>query len=190
MGMIRIWNPMPRTGMGRRAGANYTQRGGEFRMAKHRRHHYGHRRRSNPFGIDRQVMGQVAYGVAGAVLVPTLNNKFLPSMSTGATGYLAKLALSFGLKFGGDMISKNAGDGLFVGGLIATGMAIVKDTLGAQLGLSAYWPSAFPIPTVSNPWGMTAGNPYAAFNPVISAAGNTAGVSGMSRSRGRSGRAY
>jgi hypothetical protein len=159
-------------------------------MARHhKRHHYG--RRKNPFGIDRQVMTSVAYGVAGAVAVPTLNAKLLPSMNSGVSGYLAKAALSFGLKFAGDMISKNAGDGLFVGGLIATGMAIVKDTLGAQLGLSAYWPSAFPIPTISNPWGMTAGNPYAQFNPapIASAAGNTGGVSGLSR-RGRSGRAY
>ncbi len=189
MGMIRIWNPMRRTGTTGQPREIYTRRGGELRMARHHKHHHGHRRHSNPFGIDRQVMTAVAYGVAGAVLVPTLNAKLLPSMNAGATGYLAKAALSFALKFAGDMLSKNAGDGLFVGGLIATGMAIVKDTLGAQLGLSAYWPSAFPIPTVSNPWGMTAGNPYAAFNPapIASAAGTS--MRGLTRA-GRGGRAY
>lgn len=130
---------------------------------KYRVHHH-HRRRKNPFGVDTATIGIAAWGVAGGIGALALPAAFMPSQNTGAIGYLLNAGSAVALKFVGDMaLGKNAGDGMLVGGLITTGMRIVRDQVGSKIpGLSAYWPSYFPVPTNSNPYGQTLNSPYPA----------------------------
>jgi hypothetical protein len=154
-----------------------------FMARKH--HHHKHHHRRNPLGIGRDEIATVGWGVAGAVGVSLINSKFLPNQSTGPIGYAVKAGLAIGGGYLGRTISKNAGQGILLGGLIAVGIQMVKDYLGASLGMGAYWNSPFALPTMSNAQGVVATNPYATLMPPAPAP-----VTRMSGTRivGRTGR--
>lgn len=133
----------------------------------HLRHH--HHRGHNPFGVDQDVLSKVGWGVVGGVATRAIGATVLSAYNTGFTGYIANAATAIALKFVGGMFSKQAGDGLLIGGLIATGVRIVQEQLGSKIpGLSGYVNSYFAVPTVSDPYGRVAGSPYP--QPVLAPA--------------------
>lgn len=147
-------------------------------MAHRHHHHKHHYRRRNPFGVDRSSITLAAWGVAGGIGAQALPAIVLPAQNTGFMGYGLNLISAIALKMAGDAtMGKNAGDGMLMGGLIATGLRIVKDNFGASIpGLGAYWQSYLPnFPAASNPYGQMA-------NPMPPAALPAAGK-GMSGSR-------
>lgn len=148
---------------------------------KYRKHSY---RRRNPLGLDRDSLSIAAWGVAGGVGAQALPAMFMSSSNTGFMGYGLNLLSAVALKFLGDAaLGKKAGDGMLTGGLIATGLRIVKDYAGSSIpGLGAYWNSYLPnFPAASNPYGQMQ-TPMASL-PVAAASGGK----GMSGSRfGRS----
>jgi hypothetical protein len=151
-------------------------------MAHRKHHHRYHRRRSNPFGVDKNSVMLAAWGVAGGVGAQALPAIILPAQNTGFMGYGLNIISAIALKMLGDgMLGKNAGDGMLTGGLIATGLRIVKDQFGASIpGLGAYWQSYLPnFPAASNPYGQMT-NPSPA---VVAAAAAGSGGKGMSGSR-------
>lgn len=146
-------------------------------MAHHGHHHHHHRRR-NPLGIDRATIKLALWGTAGGVGAQVLPAVLLPSQNSSWIGYAMNVASALVLKMAGDAtIGKDAGDGLLVGGLVGTGIRIVKDFAGSSIpGLSAYWPSYFPLPTVSNPYGQVLQSPYPAPALPAAAAGRSASM--------------
>lgn len=163
MARIEILNPLSRSGGSGSSsshgdgGLHYTQRGG-ISMAKHHKHHYRKHKR-NPFGIGKDELTLAATGVAGGVGALALPAIVLPSQNTGAIGYVLNAVTAVALKFVGDMVSKNVGTGLLVGGLVGTGLRIVKDNI-PSIPMGAYWPSYFAVPTVSNSIGQVLQSPY------------------------------
>lgn len=154
-------------------------------MARHhKRHHY---RRRNPLGIDKNSVMIAAWGVAGGVGAQALPAIIMPSSNTGFMGYGLNIISAVALKLLGDAaLGKNAGDGMLTGGLIATGLRIVKDYAGSSIpGLGAYWQSYLPnFPAASNPYGQM-GNPQP---PMVAAAASGKGMSGSRFGRSRFGR--
>jgi len=144
------------------------------------RHHRRHRRR-NPFGLGSDALKTAGFGVVGGVGALALPAVLLPSQNSGVIGYALNIASAVALKFAGDMVSKQAGDGALVGGLVATGIRIVKDQL-PSIPMGAYWESYFAVPTVSNPIGQTLSSPYPM--PALPAAAGGKALSG-GRFRGR-----
>jgi hypothetical protein len=150
---------------------------------RHHRHHY---RRRNPLGIDRASITLAAWGVAGGIGSQVLPAVVLPAQNTGFMGYALKIASAVALKIAGDAtMGKNAGDGMLMGGLIATGIQIVKDNFGSQIpGLGAYWQSYLPnFPAASNPYGQMATPQFAA--PPAPAGASGKGMSGSRFGRSR-----
>jgi hypothetical protein len=151
----------------------------------HRHHHHKHHRRRNPFGVDRASITLAAWGVAGGVGAQALPAIILPAQNTGFMGYGLNLISAIALKMVGDaVLGKNAGDGMLTGGLIATGLRIVKDQFGAQIpGLGAYWTSYLPnFPAASNPYGQMA-NPMPPTLPAAASGGKGMSGSRFARSR-------
>lgn len=148
-----------------------------------KRHRSFRRRHRNPLGVGRDELmlaGSAVVGGIGALALPAI---VLPGSNTGAMGYAMNAAAALVLKYAGNMISKSVGDGFLVGGLVATGLRIAKDNFGSSIpGLGAYWPSYFPVPTVSNAYGQTLQSPYP--QPILAPAGKS-GLSGTGRFRSR-----
>lgn len=152
-------------------------------MKRHRSRRRHHR---NPLGVGRDELMLAASGVAGGVAALALPAIVLPGSNNGAMGYAMNVAAAFALKFAGNaLVGKNVGDGFFVGGLVATGLRIVKDNFGSSIpGLGAYWQSYFAVPTISDPYGRTMASPYP--QPMLAApAGAKSGMSGSQRFRAR-----
>src|SRR5690348_10049690 len=181
MPLIRIWNPLPPAGHGQRnresgPGRGVSSMAHRYRV-HHRRHH--HRRHRNPFGFNRASLETALWGVGGGIGSLAIPTMVLPAQNTGLMGYALNAASAAALKFVGDMVSDKAGEGLFIGGLVATGLRIVKDNLHSIPGLSglgAYWQSYLPnLPAQSNPYGqMPNPNPPA----VVATAGGAKAMSG------------
>ena len=159
MAQIRIWNPYR------------SNREGVIHLAHRHKHH--RRSRRNPLGLASGDMTRILWGSAGYVAARAVTAMALPSQNTGIMGYALNAATALALKL---VIPGQTGDDLFVGGAIATVSRIVSDNLGAKIqGLSgdptftlgAYWQSYFAVPTVSDPYGRTAGSPYP--QPVLAA---------------------
>lgn len=131
-------------------------------MAKHHKHHY---RKRNPFGFDKDTIITAAEGIVGGVASLALPAAFLPAQNSGFMGYGLNILSAIALKFVGNMGSKHLGDSLFAGGLVATGIRVVKDTM-PSINLGAYWPSYFSVPTVSNSIGQTLTSPYPSPVPI------------------------
>ena len=148
---------------------------------KHHRHHRRHHRR-NPLGISSDAIKLAGFGVAGGVAALAAPAVLLPSQNSGPIGYALNVAAAVAAKFVGDMISKQAGDGFLVGGLVATGIRIVKDQL-PSIPMGAYWTSYFAVPTVSDAYGRTLQSPYP--QPALPAAAAGRGMSGGSNFRAR-----
>ena len=176
----RIWNPMPRAGYAAGSRQINTREGGRF-MARRRHHHKHHgRRRHNPLGIEGNDFRLAAWAAAGYVGTEVVVGKLqasMPSISSPIIGTIARAGIGIGLKFVGKMVSPNAGSGLMVGALVDAGVYLIKSYAGSALGLSAYWPTAYPVPTQSNPWGIVTKDPYAALAPApaVMAAGTMSG---------------
>ena len=121
-------------------------------MAKHRHHHH-HRRRRNPFGLNAGVVKDAAYNAAGALGALWLSSlSSFASFSSGWTGVgltgAAAVAMSFGGKFVG---GPRASEELLKGGLTATIIkAIHQAGMFTSIGLGAYAPSWFGVPTASS----------------------------------------
>lgn len=145
------------------------------RHHKHRRHH----RRRNPLGFGGDEIKLAGFGIVGGVGALALPAVLLPGQNSGVMGYALNIASAVALKFAGNMISKQAGDGFLIGGLVGTGIRIVKDQL-PSIPMGAYWESYFAVPTVSNSYGQVLKSPYPmpALPPV--AAGGK-GMSGANR---------
>ena len=142
-----------------------------------RRHHHRHhfrRRHRNPLGISKGDLTLGAAGVAGAVAALAIPAVALPGQNSGIMGYALNIGATLVGKFLGDMVSPTFGSGMLVGGLVGTGLRIVKDNLPSVPGLGAYWPSYFAVPTVSNPIGQTLSSPYP--QPVVAAAATGKGM--------------
>jgi len=155
-------------------------------MKHHHHHHKHHSHRRNPFGIDRGTVTLAAWGTAGGVFAYALPAMVLPAQNSGIMGYALNVGSAIVGKIAGDAVAgKNAGDGMLIGGLVATGIRVVKDLAGSSIpGLGAYWPSFFALPTVSNPYGQVLQSPYPA--PALPAAA-AAGASSRGMSGGRFG---
>lgn len=147
-------------------------------MAHHRHHHRHHHRRHNPFGIDRGTIKLAAWGTAGGVVAYALPAVVLPAQNTGFMGYGLNILSAIAGKIAGDAVGgKDAGDGMLIGGLVATGIRVVKDLAGSSIpGMGAYWPSFFALPTTSNPYGQVLQSPYP--QPALPAAAGKAGMGG------------
>lgn len=155
-------------------------------MAHRYKVHHGHHdhRRCNPLGFNKASLETAAWGVAGGIGSLAFPTMVMPSQNSSFMGYALNAATALGLKFVGDMISPNAGDGLFIGGLVATGLRIAKDNLSSIPGLSglgAYWTSYLPnLPVSSNPYGQMP-NPQP---QVVATAGGGKAMSGSGRFNG------
>ena len=156
------------------------------RYVVHSGHH--HHRHSNPIGINKGNLSLAAWGVAGGVGARALPALVLPSQNSGFMGYALNFASAIALGFAGHMVDGMAGEGLLIGGLVATGLRIVTDNFGSKIpGLSAYWDSYLPnLPAQSNPYGQMP-NPAAAAVAAAAAAAPAA-HKGMSGGRFTGGR--
>jgi hypothetical protein len=141
-------------------------------MAKHHKHHY--RRRHNPLLPSKDDLTLAAAGIVGGVGALALPAMLLPANNTGIVGYLMNAAAAIALKFAGDMVGPKTGSGMLVGGLVGTGIRIVRDNL-PSIPLGAYWPSYFAVPTVSNGIGQVLSSPYPTPIPVAAATGKGMG---------------
>lgn len=130
-------------------------------MARHHHRHHFRRRSRNPLGISKDDLTLAASGVAGGVLALAIPAYVLPSQNSGVVGYVLNVAAALAAKFAGDLVSPRVGSGMLVGGLVGTGIRIVKDQI-PSINMGAYWPSYFAVPTVSNPIGQTLSSPYPA----------------------------
>jgi len=165
MARIEILNPLRRSaGSGSRPesyssgrGLHYAQNGGMH--VAHHKHHRRHHGRRNPLGFGGDEVKLAGFGIAGGVGALALPALLLPSQNSGIMGYALNLGTSVALKFAGNMLSKQAGDGAFIGGLVATGLRIVKDNL-PSIPMGAYWESYFAVPPVSNSFGQVLKSPY------------------------------
>jgi hypothetical protein len=128
-------------------------------MARHHHKHHYRRRRRNPLGVSGDDVTLAVTGTIGGVAALALPAMFLSSMNTGLVGYALNVASAIALKIAADMVSPKAGSGMLVGGLVGTGIRIVRDNL-PSIPMGAYWPSYFSVPTVSNGIGQVLGSPY------------------------------
>jgi len=145
-------------------------------MARHHHRHHFRRRHHNPLGISKDDLTLGASGVVGGVAALALPALLLPSQNSGVIGYVLNVAAALAAKFAGDMVSPRVGSGMLVGGLVGTGIRIVKDNI-PSIPMGAYWPSYFAVPTVSNPIGQVLSSPYPMPIPAAAATGK-----GMGRS--------
>lgn len=150
-------------------------------MAYHRRKHHrgrGHnprsyhrrRRHHNPFGVSGQLLTEAAWAVAGGVLARSVPQAILGANNSSWTGYAANAITTLGVGFfGGKMFGGTAGDGLIIGGLVATISRVISDKFGAMGGLLAgdpafhlgtYVNSSFAVPTASDAYGRVTSSPY------------------------------
>lgn len=128
-------------------------------VAHHRKHHRRHHRRRNPFGFAGDEIKLAGFGIVGGVGALALPALLLPSQNSGIIGYALNIGSAVVLKFAGNMLSKQAGDGALIGGLVATGIRIVKDQL-PSIPMGAYWESYFAVPPISDSFGRTLKSPY------------------------------
>lgn len=151
--------------------------------------HHSHHHHHNPIGINKGNLSLAAWGVVGAVGARVLPAVALPSQNSGFMGYVLNGVSAIALGFAGHMVDEMAGEGLLIGGLVATGLRIVTDQLGSKIpGLSAYWSSYLPnLPATSDPYGRMP-DPAAAAAAAASAAAASAGKKGMSGGRFTGGR--
>jgi hypothetical protein len=128
-------------------------------MTHHHKHTY---RRHNPKRVDVAALAIGSSGaIAGAVASRVLPQMLLGTANAGAMGYALNLGtaavLAYLLK-----LSEPLGAGVLIGGIAATAMRVINDNFLPNMGLGAYWPSAFAVPTVSNAIGQTLVSPYPA----------------------------
>jgi hypothetical protein len=148
-------------------------------MAKHK-YDVVHHRRKNPLGISGDDGMRILWGSAGYIAARAVPAMVLPSQNSGWIGYALNAGTALLMKL---LIGGSVGEGLFIGGAVATVTRIVSDQLGTKIAglsgdpaftLGAYWQSTFPIPTVSDPYGRTLASPWPA--PVVAAPATMKGL--------------
>jgi hypothetical protein len=193
MPIVRLVNP--RHSHGGRAGSwRFSAVEGGIEDMKHRRfrvrHHrhnphffgYAHHRRHrhhNPF--DQGTMVTAAWALAGGVAASWLPSVVVSSMNTGWTGVLATGVSAVALGWAGEKFAgKNAGDGLLIGGLVATGGKLIAQLLGKNLvtfGMGQYTQTFFGPPYNSTGILQNTPNPYTP--PPAAHSGTAAAMSGL-----------
>lgn len=190
MPIVRLVNPRhshgSRVGDWRSSAAEGVIDMAHRRYRVHRHHHgyFGHRR--NPFNTD--IMGTAAWAMGGGVLATWAPTVVAASFNTGwggvaATGVAAVAVSWIGKKF----VSEKAGNGLLIGGLVATFGKAVAQLLGKQLvtfQLGQYTNTWFGPPYNSTGILQNTPNPYVP--PPAAASGTAAAMHGLlGRSGGR-----
>lgn len=115
-------------------------------------------RRRNPHKDLRAAAGLLPGALVGAVASRAVPQMFFSGVNTGSMGYLANAGVTALLYA---VLPGEFGSGALLGGLVALGMRITNDLMPG-MGLGAYWPSMFAVPTVSNAIGQTISSPYPA----------------------------
>lgn len=136
----------------------------------YRRANRRYRRRRNPSVGDFKRVGKTAFfAIGGGVGTKLLPELILKDKNTGWVGWASNAVSAFLLSaLAGRFISKEAGEGVFVGGAVMTVGRIIDDLTGYQPvtfgGLPAFpslsgefVPQAFPVPYSSLPHVTPAG---------------------------------
>ena len=97
------------------------------------RHH--RRRRHNPLGLSgQQIMATSLWAIAGGVATRALPQIFLKEGNTGIMGYGANALTAGILAWAADrFISRNAGQGVLLGGMVMLGGRVISDLFGKTL---------------------------------------------------------
>jgi hypothetical protein len=144
-----------------------------FSYVRHRRRH------RNPF--DSNTMMTAAWALAGGIGASWLPSVVVSSMNTGWTGVLATGVSAVALGWAGEKFAgKNAGDGLLIGGLVATGGKLISQLLGKNLvsfGMGQYTTTWFGPPYNSTGNLQVTPNPYTP--PPAAHSGTQAAMSGL-----------
>lgn len=128
-------------------------------------HRHKFRRRNPQRNPGRRgEMGAVLITGAGAT-VGAVASRIIPQLlfsdvNTGVLGYAGNLGITALLYF--FLPPGEFAAGVVAGGIAATAMRVLNDTAMPGMGLGAYWPSLFAVPTVSNAIGQTLSSPYPA----------------------------
>lgn len=97
---------------------------------------YHHRRRRhNPLGLTgQQIMATSLWAIAGGVATRALPQIFLKESNTGIMGYGANALTAGILAWAADrFISRNAGQGVLLGGMVMLGGRVISDLFGKTL---------------------------------------------------------
>jgi hypothetical protein len=156
----------------------------KYRVRHHRHHNpfFGYTRRRhhhrNPF--DTGTMATAAWALAGGVGASAVPAMVLPSMSTGWAGVAATGVAAVALGWVGEkFVGAKAGEGLLIGGLVATGGKLIAQLLGKNLvtfGMGQYTQTWFGPPYNSTGVLQTTANPY---TPPAAHSGTQAAMSGL-----------
>ena len=119
-------------------------------------HYRNPSRRDNVFGVIIAGAGATVGAVASRVVPQMLGSE----LNTGALGYVSNLAV--GAILYALLPKSEFGTGAVAGAIAATAMRVLNDNFMPGMGLGAYWPSYFAVPTVSNSIGQTLTSPYPA----------------------------
>jgi hypothetical protein len=159
-----------------------------FRV-KHHRHHrhnpfFGYTRRRkhhrNPF--DSSTAVTAAWALAGGVAASAIPAALLPSMNSGWAGVAATGVAAVAIGWAGEKFAgADAGKGLLIGGLVATGGKLIGQLLGKNLvtfGMGQYTQTWFGPPYNSTGMLQTTANPYTP-PPSASQSSTQAAMSGL-----------
>jgi hypothetical protein len=126
-------------------------------MAKHT---FRRRNPSRSTGEIQTILEMGAGATVGAVASRVVPQLLFSDVNTGALGYAGNIGIValayYFLPYGTFSL------GVISGGIAATLMRILNDNFMPGMGLGAYWPSYFAVPTVSNAIGQTLNSPYPA----------------------------
>ena len=128
-------------------------------------HRHKFRRRNSYRNPSRRgELGAVLMTGVGAS-VGAVASRIVPSflgaeLNTGMLGYAANLGVAAILYAA--LPPSEFAVGAVAGAIAATAMRVLNDTALPGMGLGAYWPSYFAVPTVSNSIGQTLTSPYPA----------------------------
>lgn len=156
-----------------------------FRVRRHRHNPFfgytrRHRRHHNPF--DQHTMLTAAWALGGGVAASWLPGVVAPTMNTGWTGVLATGVSAVAIGWLGEKFAgPTAGNGLLIGGLVATGGKLIAQLMGKQLvsfGMGQYTTTWFGPPYNSQGILQTTPNPYAP-PPAAAGSGTHAAMSGL-----------
>lgn len=154
----------------------------KYRVRHHHRNpFFGHRRRHhhrNP--LDQGTMMTAAWALAGGVGASALPGMIVPSMNSGWTGVLATGVAAVAIGWAGTKFAgPQAGNGLMIGGLVATGGKLIAQLMGKNLvtfGMGQYTQTWFGPPYNSTGILQNTPNPY---TPPAPASGTHAAMSGL-----------
>lgn len=158
-----------------------------FHVKHHRRHRhnpffgYSRRRRHHRNPFDTGTMATAAWALAGGVGASALPAMVVPSMNTGWAGVAATGVAAVAIGWAGEkFVGAHAGQGLLIGGLVATGGKLIAQLLGKNLvsfGMGQYTQTWFGPPYNSTGILQNTPNPYTP--PPAAHSGTQAAMSGL-----------